>query len=115
MDETRPLTDPVDPAAPATAPAPAPACPGGDGAVLITGDLDVATIGPVRQQVFDLIGSGATDLVLDLSGVTFMDSSGITLLLQCRARATLVIRAPSTAVRRILALTGVAELLTISD
>ncbi len=104
MDETQPLnSNEVRTAADRSQP------------VVLVGDLDAGTTGPIRRQLFDLIGSGVTDLVLDMSAVNFIDSSGITLLLQCRAHANLVIRAPSSAVRQVLTITRVTDVLTIHD
>ena len=77
-----------------------------DQAFVVTGELDVGTIG-----VFDSGTAPARDagdeVVLDLSGVTFVDSSGLGRLidlgrtLQAR-RARLVLREPSPKVRHVL-------------
>lgn len=63
--------------------------------------------------------SSATRLILDLSAVRFMDSSGLGLLLRChrltaaRPGATLVLRGPSDNVRNVLRLAKVESLLKI--
>lgn len=75
--------------------------------VVLTGELDVATAEIAEQALeapFDL---------LDLSGLEFMDSAGVRILLGiCREREDpLVVRGVTRAVRRILDLTGVCDLL----
>jgi anti-sigma B factor antagonist len=59
-------------------------------------------------------------IVLDLSGLTFMDSTGIRLILQAgeharRHGAQLLIVRPSDAVMRVLELVGLDEQLEIVD
>ena len=44
------------------------------------GDLDMATIGAVEQELGRLRGAGFDKIILDLSGLTFMDSSGLHLV-----------------------------------
>jgi anti-sigma B factor antagonist len=59
----------------------------GDRAVLaLHGELDLATIGDVRERLLAL-QARRTPLVLDLDGLTFMDSTGIRLVLQAAQEA----------------------------
>lgn len=44
------------------------------------GDLDMATVGLVEQELRRLRGSGFDKIVLDLRALTFMDSSGLHLV-----------------------------------
>jgi anti-anti-sigma factor len=79
--------------------------------VVIAGELDVATAEIAEQaleQEFD---------VLDLSGLEFMDSAGVRILLGiCRARRDpLVVRGVTRAVRRVLDMTGVGDMLVVED
>jgi anti-anti-sigma factor len=46
-----------------------------------TGELDIATVGVLREQVEDLIATGFERLVLDLGELTYFDSTGIHLVL----------------------------------
>jgi anti-sigma B factor antagonist len=50
----------------------------------LAGELDFATVGPVRARLRELDDG---PVVLDLSGLTFTDSTGLGLLLEERARA----------------------------
>jgi anti-sigma B factor antagonist len=45
--------------------------------VAFAGSLNADTTASVRQEVKELIQSGRTKLVMDLSGVRFIDSSGL--------------------------------------
>jgi anti-anti-sigma factor len=71
--------------------------------IKIVGELDVAT----AARLGEALGDAATqpELVLDLSGVTFLDSFGVHSILElCRARngnGPVVIRNPSRAVTRV--------------
>jgi anti-sigma B factor antagonist len=48
----------------------------------VTGEVDVATAAPLRQELAVHMGSHQRDLVLDVSGVTFMDSTGLGVLVR---------------------------------
>ncbi len=50
--------------------------------VVVSGDVDAATAPQLRQQFDDLLADGQQDFVIDLSGVKFMDSSGLAALVQ---------------------------------
>lgn len=84
-----------------------------DGPVIrLSGDLDISNIDTVRSQVDAVIGGRPDSTVFDLSGLEFMDSSGIALLLQVAAKVgRVVVRQPSGIVRRVLEATGVSAVL----
>lgn len=54
--------------------------------VVFTGDLDLATAGALREAIQQKRASGLSTLTLDLSGVGFMDSLGIGLLVATHNR-----------------------------
>src|SRR3954452_20860351 len=49
------------------------------------GDVEVSTVGQIREQVENATASGARHVVLDLRGVTFLDSTGLHLVLETDA------------------------------
>ncbi|MCZ9355355.1 STAS domain-containing protein [Streptomyces mutabilis] len=53
----------------------------------IVGDLDYTTVGELRERLTTLTLRPGQRLVLDLAGLTFCDSSGITALIAARNHA----------------------------
>ena len=51
------------------------------------GELDMATVGAVEEELRELLDSGFHRLVLDLGGLTFMDSTGLHLAMRWTAEA----------------------------
>lgn len=78
-----------------------------------SGEIDIDTVGIVRERLEELETAGFEKLILDLRGVTFIDSTGLRLVLD-EARKTGagfgVIPGPD-AVQRVFELTGTAETL----
>jgi anti-sigma B factor antagonist len=49
------------------------------------GELDLATVDVVREHVEELVASGFGHLVADLRAVTFLDSTGLRLMIELNA------------------------------
>jgi anti-sigma B factor antagonist len=49
------------------------------------GEVELATVGTIHEQLERITASGARRVVLDLYGVTFLDSSGVHLVLDADA------------------------------
>jgi len=82
--------------------------------VRIGGELDMASIPEVDLELEPIIRAAPERLVFDLSGVTFMDSSGIAMLLRTSAKVAFVqVRDPSPPVLLVLQATGLCEVLHI--
>ena len=84
------------------------------------GELDIATVEKLRAEVERLREAGFTDLVLDLRGVRFLDSTGLRLVLELDAAAReasqeLTIIRGSAVVQRIFEVTQVSERLKFVD
>jgi anti-anti-sigma factor len=84
----------------------------------VAGELDLATAPSLTAALQAALASGAREIWIDLSGVTFMDSSGLHALLAVRDRLhhdgrRLAVIAPSGPVRRLLELTGVDRILAV--
>ena len=60
----------------------------GHSSVRVTGEIDLATATELRQRLNSEIAAGDVDLDLDLSDVTFLDSSGLVVLLAARLSTT---------------------------
>ncbi len=50
----------------------------------VSGEMDLVTSPVLRRRVHDAVADGRRDLVLDLSGVVFCDSSGVGVLVATR-------------------------------
>jgi anti-sigma B factor antagonist len=77
------------------------------------GDIDLATVDRIGAQMDELAVSGFPTIVLDLRGVTFMDSTGLSLIVRQSARSDVDVRLVDGAgpVSRLIDLTGVREVL----
>ncbi len=85
--------------------------------VTVAGELDLETAPRLRVLVDgEFTSSGAENLLLDLSGVSFLDSSGLGAILG-RYRAVqaaggkMGIAGAQTAVKRVLRLSGIAQII----
>jgi anti-sigma B factor antagonist len=77
------------------------------------GELDLATVDRLERALHELRGAGASGVVLDLRGLTFMDSTGLSLTLRWTVAAaqdgfafSLIPGAP--AIQRVFELAGMA-------
>jgi anti-sigma B factor antagonist len=82
--------------------------------VALRGELDLANVGDVEQEVQALYGRDFPTVVLDLRGLSFIDSTGLRLLLRLEALASSERRSFSIAdgngpARRLLELTGLGN------
>lgn len=91
---------------------------GEEAVVLVGGELEFGTAAPLRTVLLDVAHDGADRLVVDLEAVEFIDSTGISLLVQAKQRleaqgAQLVLRRPAHRVVRVLEIAGLRDLFDI--
>ena len=92
--------------------------PDGAGVLKVDGDIDMAA-GPIlRKALLEQEEQGA--IVLDLTGVSFIDSSGLRTLLDAARRAeergdSLTLRSAGPEVRRLLEITGTTSKFTMEQ
>jgi anti-anti-sigma factor len=55
--------------------------------LVVTGELDMATVPLLEERLRDVEESGANPLVIDLRGLGFIDSTGLMALLRAHERA----------------------------
>ena len=85
--------------------------------VVVTGEVDLATADRLRAAALPPITPGC-EIRLDCRGVSFLDSTGLRVLVELErtaraAEATLVLAAPSDGVMRTLSLAGVDGMFTV--
>jgi anti-anti-sigma factor len=75
------------------------------------GELDIATAERVESEIDGLVAAGFADIVLDLRGLTFMDSTGVWLVLRQVRRPDVAVHLidGSGPVARLFDVTGVRE------
>lgn len=54
--------------------------------VTVTGELDVATVPGLRDELRRIVGEGGREVVVDLVGVPFLDSAALGLLVETSKR-----------------------------
>jgi anti-sigma B factor antagonist len=94
----------------------------GDHTVMsVIGEIDLYTAPRLHGElVTALAGGGPVQLVVDMSGVEFCDSTGMNVLLAAQRRARerggdLELAAPRPTVRKILQVTGLESVFTVVD
>jgi anti-anti-sigma factor len=92
----------------------------GNPVVVVSGELDLAVVGDLRAALERPEAQGDT-LILDLRRVTFIDSSGLSVIVAshqrmraAEGRLAIVVTRPS-AVQRLFELCGLTDTLTITD
>jgi anti-sigma B factor antagonist len=86
--------------------------------VRVTGELDLYTSPDLEEALASLVVDGATDVVVDLTEVPFLDSSGLAVLLTAArrlGRERFTLTGVGLEPRRVLEITGADGLLRIAD
>lgn len=95
---------------------------GDDAVITASGDLDLASVPTLEASLASAFASDADleRIVVDMAGVEFVDSSGLTALIKANRRAKeeglgFVLRAPSARVVRTLELTQLQAVLDVEQ
>jgi anti-sigma B factor antagonist len=87
----------------------------------LSGELDLATVGQLEEAIASRLSAGE-DVVVDLRGLAFMDSSGVRALVSGHADAqdgggslTIVRPARDSEVDRVIEVSGIASALGMVD
>jgi anti-sigma B factor antagonist len=83
-----------------------------------TGELDISNSSELSRLILEAIEEGATRLAVDLSRVTFMDSSTLGVLVGCLKRARerdgeVVLLGVNGSPRRVMEITGLDQAFTL--
>jgi len=90
---------------------------GGQVVVSLRGELDVADAASVAAALVQ-VAAGARQVIVDLEGLEFIDSSGLAALVRARKHARhaggdLLLAAPQRQVLRVLAITRLADIFCV--
>ena len=86
--------------------------------VTVTGEIDLATVPSLEQELLDAAGDRTGELIVDLTGCTFLDSRGLGALTRASARLArsnrpFALVLPNPNVLKVLRLTGFDEQIEI--
>jgi anti-anti-sigma factor len=92
--------------------------PDGGAVARLSGDLDIVTSDEVKRELAHHIDAGHSALVLDLSHVGFVDSSGLGVLVAIHRHAesrggSFTLRSVTPQVQRLFDITRLGDLLTV--
>jgi anti-anti-sigma factor len=84
----------------------------------LDGELDPHTAPMLEQQVNELAEAGSLDIVLDLSRLAFIDSSGLRVVISAHREMAdrggkLSLQSPSDTAQRLLEITGLVDHISI--
>lgn len=93
---------------------------GGRAVVSVDGEVDLETAPQLGDHALNALRTVSPHLVLDLTKVSFMDSTGLKVLLTIQRRAELAdgsfaVAGSSRSVRKVLALTGLDQTIRLCD
>jgi anti-sigma B factor antagonist len=88
--------------------------------IALTGELDLATAPQLAEELALIPPDGTELLTLDLSGLTFVDSTGLSTFVAAFKQlgsqgVGMVLRSPTASTRRVLEISGLDKLLPVID
>jgi anti-sigma B factor antagonist len=88
--------------------------------VTVEGEVDVATAPALRDELYRLIEQGTSEVVVDLSGMDFIDSTGLGVFVGALRRAResgggIELRGLQPSARKVFDITGLSSAFTIAD
>jgi anti-sigma B factor antagonist len=87
----------------------------------ISGEIDISNVAAVKRKLTEAVTSAARGLVVDISGTTYLDSSGVYLLfdlqraLEGRQQQLCVVAPPTTPSTRVLLITGFDRIVPVTS
>jgi anti-anti-sigma factor len=90
--------------------------PSGAQVVALAGELDSSNAASLQERLASISPQPDRQLIFDLTGLRFMDSAGIAVLIGATAQASSVsLRNPSPIIRRVLDATGLSSVFSIES
>lgn len=94
----------------------------GDGRadLVVAGEIDIATAPLLRSDLHRIVQNGASEVVIDMAGVDFIDSAGLGVLIGAVGRlrergGRLVLRHVQPAPRKVIEITGLQDVFELID
>jgi len=86
----------------------------------LSGELDVVSAPELAQVLDEVLATPCVRVMLDLNGLSFVDSAGVSVLIKAKQAAEgsgrgLVLRRPTEQLQRVFALVGLADWLAVED
>jgi anti-anti-sigma factor len=81
----------------------------------LAGELDISSVPDIEAGIDAVLDQAGPRVVFDLTGLTFMDSSGIAMLLRIAEHTELSLRDASRTVRSIIDAAGLADVLRLDS
>jgi anti-anti-sigma factor len=83
----------------------------GEPIVVLSGEIDMTNASSLRATVASITATPPSRLTFDLTGVRFIDSAGLAVLVSAAATTTVNVRNPSAIVRSVIEATGLSTVL----
>lgn len=86
----------------------------------LAGELDLSSAPELERALEEASAQAVERLILDLAELSFMDSTGVSVLIRAKQEAearggVIAVRAPNGQVRRLLGLVGLLDRLEVED
>jgi anti-anti-sigma factor len=87
----------------------------------VSGEVDISNVGVVRRRLEEAVSNSSLGIVVDLSGTTYLDSSGVYLLfelaraLEGRQQRMSVVAPPTAPSTRVLLITGFDKIVPVRE
>ncbi len=92
----------------------------GTAVLSLIGEVDVSNVSQAREEALKLLEGGCNKMVVDIAGVTYMDSSGLGMLVGLLKRlkesdGKLAIAGAVERVRRLFEITGLQQIFALRE
>jgi anti-sigma B factor antagonist len=83
----------------------------GEPIMVLSGEIDMTNAGALSAAVASITATPPSRLTFDLTGLRFIDSAGLAVLVSAAATTTVTVRNPSEIVRSVIEATGLSTVL----
>jgi anti-anti-sigma factor len=87
----------------------------GDPIVVVSGEIDMSNASSLSAAVATITATPPSRLTFDFTGLQFIDSAGLAVLVGAAAKTTVSVRNPSAIVRCVIEATGLSTVLHMAS